>query len=111
MKKGRYLFILSMLLGAVFISGLGCKSIFGSNNKTPPAPTTGDTVFDNDTGQRLRAYIDGIFMDFVEIDQERRFENNPVGLHELKADNFSSGVWGPIQIDLRAGSTFTWTLR
>lgn len=50
-------------------------------------------TFNNQTGQRLRAYIDGIFVGYLEIGQTRIFGNNPPGTHVLKADNFGSGVW------------------
>jgi hypothetical protein len=72
-------------------------------------PTFGTVVFVNQTGQRLRGYIDGIFQSFIEIGQTRIYNNILPGLHVLKADNFGSGEWTE-QINLSAGQTFIWPI-
>lgn len=106
MKQKTYFKIISITLLCLFFLTNGCKII----QNTTTAATTGTIIFDNNTGQRLRAYINGIFMDFIEKGQQRSWDNNPPGAYELKADNFSTGVWGPQRIDLKAGDTYTWQL-
>ena len=106
MKQKTYFAIFSIILLCIFLTVSGCNII----KNTTQTATTGTIIFDNQTGQRLRAYINGIFMDFVEKGQQRTWKENPPGAYELKADNFSTGVWGPQRIDLNAGDTYTWRL-
>ena len=107
MKK--LLTVTLIVILALLLSGFNCKSIFNPTKKQP-APTAGTIVFENQTGQRLRGYINGTFMSFIEIGQTRNYEKNPIGRYELKADNFSSGEWVSDQFDLTAGMTYTWTI-
>lgn len=110
MKQKLHLWIIPVFLLCAILFSLGCKGAPTSTNPTTTS-TTGTIIFVNQTGQRLRGYIDGIFQSFIEIGQTRTYDKIPPGSHELKADNFGSGVWGPTQINLVAGQTWTWTLR
>ncbi len=91
----------------------GCENPFASDDddNTNPGTTTVTFVYVNQTGQRLRVYLDGVLLSFVEIGQTQSYDNNPAGAHTLTADNFSSGNWGPLQVTLSGGETYTWTLR
>ena len=114
--------VLSVLLLTLLVLLLSPCNNFLNNlinnnlNPTPTpapsaAPTTFTVVFDNQTGQRLRVYMDGIFINFVEINQAQPFGNNPPGIHQLSADNFHEGTWGPVTINVAAGQTYTWVIR
>jgi hypothetical protein len=104
--------ILCLLCCLVLLAG--CQNPFdkdddddGGNNN----PTTITFVYVNETGLRLRVYLDGVLLNFLEIGQTQSFPNNPAGSHSLTADNFSAGNWGPVTVTLSGGETYTWTLR
>lgn len=101
MRYRKCTWFITALLLCGFLLSLGC----------PNAGTTGSIAFDNQTGQRLRIYIDGIFMNFFEVSQTQTIPKNPIGVHTISADNFSDGQWGPIEIFLLPGTTYTWVIQ